>query len=130
MKNKFDLVIEEYLQEAPGDAGTPPQPAGGEQPPMPAPGGEQPPMDAPAPETPEDKIPEGLATSFAMSMIKAMKWVRNNPRDAEVTRIITSELPSSDQDAINLLDEIENLSSREIDRAQPNEFHGPAVKPQ
>jgi len=63
-------------------------------------------------------------------VLKTMRWVRNNPQDAEVTRIINSDLPANDNEAVNLLDEIESLSGREIERASPSEFHGPAVNPQ
>ena len=131
MNPKFDEVISDYLKEAPQEPAAPQQPpmSDADQAESPAPGTDM--GDLPPPEGTEKKeneLPEGLATSIALSMIRAMKWIRNNIKTAEAEDLLAQDIPTNDQEALNFLEKVDSFTSREIKPAYPNEYHGPAVK--
>jgi hypothetical protein len=138
-KMNFDQIISNYLEKEGIDlnmlkeAGEPnevPQsPNEGQETPSPQPEAEEnPPVEENPPEQQQGSLPEGLSVSIANVLIKAIKLAINNPNSPELLKLVKSDVPTSDEEAVNLIDQIENLSNSEIPRADPSEFHGPAVK--
>ena len=129
MESKFDEVIQQYIEEAPQP--NPDELSDVDKTEAP-PGEVGDPSDLPPEQTPKPKedLPEGLATSIASTMIRTIKWVRNNMGSAELEALLADDVPVSDQEAINFLEKIDSLTSRDIKPAYPTEFHGPAVKNQ
>ena len=135
MESKFDEIIQQYIEEEPQAPQTPPNPdelSDTDKTETP-PGEVGDPSDLPpeqeAPKPKED-LPDGLATSIVSTMIRTIKWVRNNMGSAELEALLADDVPINDQEAINFLEKIDSLTSRDIKPAYPTEFHGPAVKNQ